>query len=632
MLSFRNAPAIRSIRMKKAIFIACHVSAALFFSGAGRADTLVWDANTGTAGSQDGTGTWTAGLQNWFNSTFALQNQVWVDGSDAVFGSGTGTAGIVTLGGPISVGNLTFAPTGSGTYTLAGTETLTLLNSLITMNASATISTRLAGSTGWGKTGTGQLTLDGTLANTNSGTLTISAGRVHLAKTGVTALAGDVILNGTGTLTFSGGTNQIAPTSNVTVNSATSAFNGTGPNAGPPGSVTQTLASLTVSGGTFNTGASSVWNIGSVSFSAGENRVFVGNSGAISNFGSLSLVGMTGAATATAVANGFTVFGNGSVRTSLTIGSGGLYLENSRIHLSRGSNGSGLFLNGDVSTGGSATSFLQNSQTGAVAPLIGLSGIAGVVSRTFAIAGGGANLDVDVAVTNGAASSASLVKTGAGVLSFLGADANTYTGTTTINGGTLRLNKTVGVNSIVGNIVIGTGGTLQLSTNHQIADTAGITLNGGTMAGWASDETIAFFTQNSGGLATSGNIGHVIVTGALTLAGGNTLTINSNPGSLNPASWAVGSALLSGADILIGGTNGPGNPRTSLTIGAGGLTMLGRNITLNSGNAGTILNLNGDFTGAGNNNIVSALAEAVAPGLRSARPHAPLKFCQALPR
>ena len=37
--------------------------------------------------------------------------------------------------------------------------------------------------------------------------------------------------------------------------------------------------------------------------------------------------------------------------------------------------------------------------------------------------------------------------------------------------------------------------------------------------------------------------------------------------------------------------------------------MLGRNITLNAGNAGTILNLNGDFTGSGNNNIAGALVD-----------------------
>lgn len=578
-----------------------------------RADTLVWDADALTSGSQDGAGTWTAGLQNWLNATFSLGNQTWANGSDAVFGSGTGAAGTVTLGGLVTVGDLTFAPTGSGTYTIAGSDALTLLDSILTTQVNATINAPLAGTTAWEKKGAGQLTLGGSSANTSSGTLTISEGRLHLAKTGgVTALSGDVILNGSGSLTFVGGTNQIASTADLSVNSATASFNGTGPNANPV-TMTQTLASLTMSGGTFNSGANSVWNIGSVSYVAGASRTFVGNSGSISQYGSLSLVGMNGAATATAVADGFTVFGNGGVRTSLTIGAGGLYLENSRIHLGRGSNGSGLYLNGDVTTGGTLPSFLQNSQTGAVAPLIGLSGTSGVASRTFQIGGGGANLEVDVAVTNGAASSASLLKNGPGILTFSGADANSYTGTTTINAGTLRLNKTAGATAIAGHLVVASGGTLQLSTNHQIADTAGITLDGGTMTGWTTDETIAFFTQNSGGLATAGNTGHVTVTGALTLAGGNILTINSNPGSTNPASWSVGSALLSGADILVGGNNGVGNPRTSLTIGAGGLTMLGRNITLNAGTAGTILNLNGDFTGSGTNNLVAALTDVVSP-------------------
>jgi len=615
MVIFCSIPASGFSRRRAVIYLTCLGLTSPFFTGSGQADTLVWDANTGTAGAQDGGGTWTSGLQNWFNSTFGLDNQVWVDGSDAIFGSGTGTAGTVTLGGPVSVGDLTFAATGSGTYTIAGSDSLTLIDSLITTNVAASINSRLAGTTAWEKSGIAQLTLGGTLANTNTGTVTISGGRLHLAKTGnVTALGGDVIVNGTGSLTLSGGTNQIATTANVSVSSATGTFNGTGPNSGP-GTVTQTLASLTMNAGTFNAGANSVWNIGSVSYVAGANRLYVGNSGSVSNYGSLSLVGMNGAATATAVANGFTIFGNGGIRTSLTIGAGGLYLEDSRIHISRGSGGSGLYLNGDVTTGGTATSYLQNSQTGAVAPLIGLSGVGGVVSRTFTIAGGGANLDVDVAVTNGAASTASLIKSGPGTLTFAGADANTYSGTTTINGGTLRLNKTAGVNAIVGNIVIGAGGTLQLSTNHQIADTAGITLDGGTLTGWSTDETIAFFTQNSGGLSAGGNTGHVTVDGALTLAGGNTLTINSNPGSLNPASWSVGSAVLSGADILIGGNNGVGNPRTSLTIGAGGLTMLGRTITLNAGTAGTILNLNGDFTGSGFNNITGALVDVVAPRL-----------------
>jgi len=747
------------------------VSTLLLTASLLRADVLVWDANNGADGAQDGTGTWTAGAPNWFNQTQTLQNQSWLNGSDAVFGSGSGTAGTITLSGPITAGNLTFSAATSGSYTLGGSGVLTLTNSTITSNVAAAINAVLAGDTAWSKSGAGQLTLGGSLSNTHTGTIAVSAGRLHLSKTGsARALAGNVDISGGGSVTFLAATNQIAPTAHVTVSGLDSDFNGTAPNSAETATVTQTLASLTMNGGTFNAGANSVWNIGSVSYVAGTNRVFVGNSGSVQTYGSLSLVGMNGGASSTAVANGFTLFGNGGpIRTSLTIGAGGLYMENSRIHLGTGTSGSQLVLNGDVSTGGAAASSIEHVTGGAVTAFVSLSGSAGVVQRTFNIASG-ANLTIGARITNGAATAASLIKTGAGVLiisgsevstytgttqvnagvlraadavglptgsalllnggvfessaasftrvlgsaagqvsltggvsgfsafgttvsvnlggvgetvqwggtsfnptalvlnaasataalSFVngidlngttrtlrteantatisgvisnsvigspagiikegagtlvlgGATANTYDGVTTINAGTLRLNKTAGVNAVADNILVNTGGTLQLSTNHQIADTAGITFDGGTMTGWATDETIAFLTQNSGGLTAGGNTGHVTITGALTLAGGSTLVINSNSGSANPASWNVGSAILSGADILIGGSNGAGNPRTSLTIGPGGLTMIGRSITLNVGDAGTILNLNGDITGIGTNNIVASGTTPVEP-------------------
>lgn len=573
------------------------------------ADTLIWDTNNGTDGAQDGTGTWTAGLPNWFNQTQTLQNQVWVNGSDAVFGNADGAAGTITLGGPISVGNLTFNAATSGTYTLSG-STLTLLNSTITNNVAATISSVLAGSTPWTKQGTGQLTLSGSGSNTLSGLLTVSAGRLHLDKTGgATAVAGDLTIDTGGMVTFGTGTNQIASTSNVIQNDAASVFNGTGPNAGNT-FVNQTLASLTISGGTFNSGASSVWNIGAVSYVAGANKVFVGNSGSKQTYGSLSLVGMNGAASATAVANGFTLFGNGGSvanRTTLTIGSGGLSLNDSRIHLSPGSSGSELVLNGDVTTSGSA-SFIDRESGAGLLPYVSLSGTAGTVTRTFNI---GATLTISPVIQNGAATTASLVKTGSGTLIFNGAEANTYTGDTIINAGTLTLGKTAGITAVAGNIIVNTGGALQWNASNQIADTAGITLNGGTLPTFTTDETIAFFTQNAGGIASS-NTGHMTITGALTLAGGNILTINSSV-SANPASWSASSVLLSGADILIGGNNGSGNPRTSLTIGAGGLTMLGRTITLNVGNAGVVMNLNGDFTGISSSNILASGTSSVEP-------------------
>lgn len=575
-----------------------------------QADVLVWDAQAGTDGPQDGAGTWTTGLPNWFNQTLNTQDQSWVDGSDAIFGSSAGAAGAITLSGPVTAGNLTFNAATSSTYALGGAGVLTLVNTTITSNVAAAVNATLTGDTAWFKSGTGTLTMGGSGSNTHTGLLTVNQGLLTLNKTGgATAVAGNLDITSGGFVNFTASTtNQIASASAVTVSGLASVFNGTGPNAGTGNGINQTLASLTMNGGTFNAGANSIWNIGEVSFVAGTNRVFVGNSGSKQTFGRLSLVGMNGIASSTAVANGFTLFGNGGSlpnRTTLTIGAGGLSMDGSIIHMSPGSSGSELVFNGDVTTTGTVASSIDREAGTGQLPYVSLSGTAGVVSRTFDIGGGGANLTISPVIQNGAASTASIIKTGTGTLTFSGAEANTFSGDTTINAGTLRLNKTSGVTSVVGNIIVNTGGTLQLSTNNQIADTAGIIFNGGTMTGWATDETIAFLTQNSGGLSSGGNTGHVIITGALTLAGGNTLVINSNPGSANPASWNVGSAILTGADILIGGSNGAANPRTSLTIGAGGLTMTGRTITMNVGDAGTILNLNGDFTGSGTNSIAT---------------------------
>lgn len=598
---------------------------ALAMTMAGHADTLIWDTNTVTADAQDGTGTWTAGAPNWFNSTQPLQNQNWSNGSDAVFGAGNGVAGTILLSGLITAGNVTFnAGSTAATYTLGGTGTLTLVNSTITNNAAGAISAIIAGNTPWSKTGGGTLTLSGTTTNTLSGPLTVSQGTLALAKTGgATALAGNLIIENGAFVTFSGGTNQIAPTAAVSMSGAGSVFNGIGPNAGPSGSgpatVNQTLGSLTITGGTFNSGAGSSWTVSgamSLTASAANSIVFVGNSGTQLSVGSLSLVGMNGGSSSTAVTNGFTVFGNAGTRGTVTVGSGGLYLENSTIHLKRGNAGavgSRLVLNGDVSIGGTTTSLIRRDGTETEGlTLVELSSTAGNVTRTFTTAAGGGNLNISVSVTNGAATAASIVKSGAGTLTFSGAEANSYSGDTTINGGTLQLSKSAGVTAVAGNIIVNTGGTLTLSANNQIADGASIAVNGGTITAWGTDETFASYTQTAGGGPAAGNTGHITLSGALTLAGGNTLTINSGSAS-NPPSWNVGSAVLTGADILIGGNNGTGGAKTSLTIGAGGLTMAGRTITLNVGTAGVLLNLNGDFTGTGNNNIVSSGGTGVQP-------------------
>lgn len=572
--------------------------------------------STNTGGlDKSGSGTLTLSGANTFTGITTISAGTLLLGNSSALAGSTFAGGAGTL----SFGSLTAATFGG----LSGSTALTLENDssapvALTIggtNTDTTYSGVLSGAGSLVKSGSGIFTLSGGSANTNTGSIGATGGRLILSKTaGVDAIAGDLNISGGAKVTFAAN-NQIADTAIVTMSGVNSVFNGTGPNAGPLANINETFAELRITGGTFNSSAGSNWNIGSVTFDTGENKVFVGNSSSKQTYGSLRLVGMNGGPTSAAVSNSFTIFGNGGSfanRTMLTIGAGGLSLEGSKLHLSGGSSGSELVLNGDVTTTGSGASSIERVAGGALPPFISLSGSAGTVARTFDI-GSGADLTVAPVITNGAATSASIIKNGGGVLLLSGSEANTFDGGVTVNAGTLRLNKTAGNTAVKGDITVNAGGTLQLSAHNQIDDNSGITINGGTMASWNTDETIAFFTQNAGGLTSGGNVGHVTITGALTLAGGNTLVINSNAGSANPASWDVGSAVLSGADILIGGSNGAANPRTSLTIGSGGLTMLGRTLTMNAGDAGVILNLNGDFTGLGNSSIITNSTASVQP-------------------
>jgi autotransporter-associated beta strand protein len=75
----------------------------------------------------------------------------------------------------------------------------------------------------------------------------------------------------------------------------------------------------------------------------------------------------------------------------------------------------------------------------------------------------------------------SLTKLGSGTLTFSGASANTFTGGAIVSAGTLQLNKSTDVAAISGPLNIGSSATLLLSSSGNVADTAAITLSGGTI-------------------------------------------------------------------------------------------------------------------------------------------------------
>lgn len=455
-------------------------SAVLFSAGNPwlSAAPLTWDVDPGTAGVQDGGGNW-LDANRWLSGG---ANLTWVDGNDALFGGGSGAAGTVTLTGPVTAGSLTFNAPGSGAYILTG-STLTLTTGSVVANVNATINSVLSGSAGLTKTGAGVLTLGGAAANTYTGLTTLSEGVLNLNKTSGNAVGGDIAITSGGRLQMTLA-NQIADTAAITMSGATSVFNGTAVNAGQSNQG-ETFASLTVTGGVVNSGngVNGFVVTGATSMTGGAgNTIFVGNSGMTYTTNSLSLTNINAVAGANVAAtNTFTVYGNTATRiSSLFVGSGGITLNNSRINLRKGSvgtagaKGSRLVLDGDITTTGTSASFITLDTAASAEGVadLELSSTSAAVTRTFNIGGGGANLTIDVRVTNGASSAAGILKQGAGQLTFSGDAA--YTGITTIREGILAVTGTAGRLSGTTSVVVSGGGTL-----HVGSGTATSSLNNG---------------------------------------------------------------------------------------------------------------------------------------------------------
>jgi len=531
--------------------------------------------------------------------TFSVGSGAFViGGNDFVLTGGATalTASITT--GTVTLNNAINFTTAAPTATVAGGGTLALGGVL-------------SGSLGLTKAGTGQLNMTGAGANTYTGTTLVNAGVLRLNKTAASvSIPGNLTIAG-GQVSFgtTGAINQVADSAAVTLNNASSVFNGTaGINANAAG-VTETIASLTVTGGCFNAGGS-VWTItGAVSFTGGAgNSVFVGNSGSQLTFGSLSLTDMTAIPGGTvATNNSFALYGNQTTQSSIT--SGNISLNNSRLNLRRGAAGmlgSRLILTGNITTTGTAACFITEDVAGGTAGQIEieLSNAAGAVTRTVTAGAGGADITVNIPINNGTSTSGSLTKAGAGTLTLSG--ANSYTGTTTISAGVLQ----AGVATVVG-----TSGAVGVNSPVVFANTAGAVLNitgfntqvGSITGGGASGgnitlgaATLTVGADNTSPAAYGGVIGGTgnltkIGTGTLTLSGGNTYsgtttisagalqagvaTVVGTSGALGVNSPVVfantaGATLnITGFNTQVGSITGGGATGGNITLGAATLTV-----------------------------------------------------------
>lgn len=398
----------------------------------------------------------------------------------------------------------------------------------------------------------------------------------------------------------------------------------------------QNINNLISGGGTFNGNGTNPLVLTNAANSYTGPTVLTGTTGALSvstlaNIGSNSNIGR-GDATSTATNAASLVFWNGITTASL------LY--------------TGAAVNTDrlFTVNSNAPAILDASGTGALnftnANAIAFSGTASAHTFTFQGSNAGANTFTPIIGNHGTGSSiTSLNKNGAGTWALAG--ANTYSGATTINGGTLSINTiqnagsttanalgrpAVGTNSI---IALGTTGTLRYtgptagSSDRviRLATAAGGTftldasgaatfaLSGGiTTAGTgATTSTLALTGTGSGsqsGSIVNGASGNVTAisksgSGTWTLSGNNsytgatgiqggTLALGSNNALPDASAVSIGAGTLAASTFT--DTLGTLDPTAAATInlGSGGALAFANSSAVDW--TGGTLNITGTFT------------------------------------
>jgi autotransporter-associated beta strand protein len=613
--------------------------------------------------------------------TLALSGVGSIANSSGVIDNGIFDISATTAGA--SIKNLS----GAGIVTLGG-QTLTLTN------AAGTFAGAIGGNGGLVKQGAGLFTLSG--ANTYLGGTTVEGGnlRVNGSVAGAVNVQTGATLSGIGSVgglvtIQSGGTLSAGQSSGTLTLGAlnlnagsTSVFELGSPGivGGPTNDLVNVTGNLTL-GGTLSVNAPS----------AGYYRLFNYGTLTPSNFATITGSSNGTATVLTNVSNQVNLliagagqriqFWDGADQTGNGVVNGGAGTWNAANTNWTGAPGQaaindqwrssvGVFAGtaGTVTVAGaqafdtlqfSTTGYVLNAGAGGQLQLAGLSGTGTINTDNGVVA------TINAAIVNG--SSQSLTKVGGGTLIL--AAANTYTGGTTISGGTLQLGNGGASGSIIGNVTdngvfainrsdaftfsgvisgsgafnqIGTGSTTLTNTNTYTGDT---TISAGTLNIAAGGS----ITSNVNNAATFNNAGTVTgslfsngtasnsgtITNGLTNFAGtatNSGTINggvSNGGTLNTtASSVITGGLLNNATVNARGQingaidNGPvisaGTINVIGDLSSDSTFMNGRNASLNV-NVGTYTVAGAVANFGGINVAAGATLTATSAGITNSR-------------
>jgi fibronectin-binding autotransporter adhesin len=373
---------------------------------------------------------------------------------------------------------------------------------------------------GFTKTGEGTLTIGGTNANTYSGLTTLSAGVLRFDKSpGTNVSGGDILVSG-GSLVLANA-NQMANGTALTNTGGTIDFGG----------FTDTIGSYVQSGGIFTNGtltaSTYALNGGTVWGSLGTGTINVGGAVSLNGTAAATTVNLNSGGTLTLgsanrLADGAAVtIGGGTLAmstfsdtvgsftiTSGTLGGSGTLtaasyaLQGGTINAVLGAGAvtvsSGTTALGSAGRLNSASALTVDSGqltlggNETVASLAGSGGTVALGANTLTVGGGNTSTTFGGGISG---TGGGLTKTGTGALTLA---ANTsYTGATTVNGGTLVYNGTntgtaVTVNSgatlagggSVGATTINSGGTMNPGNSPGTQTYASLTWEGGANYNW----------------------------------------------------------------------------------------------------------------------------------------------------
>ncbi|WP_395736508.1 beta strand repeat-containing protein [Prosthecobacter sp.] len=559
------------------------------------------------------------------------------------------SGGLLSTSGADKLANTAAVTVSGGTLTVGGTDTIgTLTMSSGTIGGSSTLTATtygLSGGTVNGNLGTGTINSSGNVAlngtagatavNITAGTLTLGSSD-RLANGATVTVSGGTLamgaftdtvsifnmssgtLSGTGTLTattygLSGGTVD-ANLGTGTINSSGNvALNGTAA-AGTVNVTAGTLtlgssdrlangATVTVSGGTLAMGAFtdtvSIFNMSSgtlsgtgtltattYGLSGGTVNANLGT-GTINSSGIVALNGTAAAATVNVTAGTLTLGASSTINsaTAVNISGGSLALGASNQ----------IGNSAAVTVSGGTLAMGANSDTVASVQLSSgsITGSGTLTSTTtYDVRSGSVS-----AVLGG---SVGLTKSTGGTVTL--SNSNTYTGTTTVNGGTLALSG-AGQLSDSSSLVV-SGGTFDIGS---VSDTvAGVQLTSGSISGTTGvlTSTTTYDMQNGTvGAILGGSVGLTKTTaGAVTLNGINTytgatllsagdLTVNGSIASSSLTTINGGTLMGTGnvgaIQLNSGGAINPGGASTAGTLSTGNISIVDGQLHFNIGGTGS---------------------------------------------